>query len=182
MENITMKKQYLFCCTLLLSALYTQYTRTSYYNDPVSHAAQVEQCAICLENMTYGRLFNQRARLQCDHKFHQACIRTNLAHGNNACPLCRRPIMFAADYPDPGEQAMAQQEIGNFVNQAKEHPYILVGTALVATGALAYKFRKPLAKLVAQAKAKAHNAYRKLLTLRIFKAQKSTAEAQASTR
>ena len=190
-ENITMKKQYLFSCLLLLSISYAQYTRTSMmpeqYNDPVSQAAQVEQCGICLGNLAPDNAEDPLQRLACNHGYCYSCIAHWAAafHYPNrpTCPQCRTVFNLGLDpVEQPGQPQERVTRAGRLLNQAKEHRYILVGTALVATGALAYKFRKPLAKLVAQAKAKAHNAYRKLLTLRIFKAHKNTAEARASTR
>jgi len=45
------------------------------------------ECAICLEEITE----KEKAVLNCDHIYHQNCIRKNLNY-NSSCPYCRKSI------------------------------------------------------------------------------------------
>lgn len=116
MEDINMKKQYLFCCALLLSTSYAQYScamqgqrdlvaelRNPYAMQVINQADNAldedKECSICFETMEFGDHSNPRARLECNHKFHRSCIEAASTSGQG-CPTCRQPIDYQDDFLD----------------------------------------------------------------------------------
>ena len=50
---------------------------------------ETSKCIICMEQFHTGEIFTS---LPCTHRFHPTCIRTWLAKGRDACPVCMTTV------------------------------------------------------------------------------------------
>ncbi|CDW87415.1 low quality protein: e3 ubiquitin-protein ligase amfr-like [Stylonychia lemnae] len=81
-------------------------------NQNHQHSEEIEECAICKEQMNVGR------KLSCNHSFHWFCIIQLIESGSKNCPICRAE--FNNNNPNrqhqqnPGAQNNGQNSIMSF--------------------------------------------------------------------
>ena len=63
---------------------------TSYYK---SRSKKNMDCTICLECLELNH--KETLTLECDHVFHEMCIKSWLTHGRKICPTCRLEVSKA---------------------------------------------------------------------------------------